>query len=135
LLDECYQVSTLDPAKLPALRARVWELCERAALHVDLEREAAPADDEFDGFLLQLDGYLCELKDAQIRGGLHTLGVPPEGNAEIDLLAALLRLPQGKVPSLREAVAAEMGLTLDGRHALDAVDAELKRLLREARAG
>src|SRR5439155_1477037 len=79
--------------------------------------------------------YLCELKDAQIRGGLHILGRPPEGDAEIDLLAALLRLPQGPVPSLRTAVAESLGLDLDGgRAAVDAVDAECKRLLREARA-
>ncbi|HEV7864772.1 MAG TPA: cobaltochelatase subunit CobN, partial [Acidimicrobiia bacterium] len=112
LLDEYYQVSTLDPAKLPALRAQIWELCERAALDHDLAREAAPGDEDFDDFLLHLDGYLCELKDAQIRGGLHTLGRPPEGDAEIDLLAALLRLPQGSVPSLRAAVADWLGLDL-----------------------
>ncbi|HEV7535211.1 MAG TPA: cobaltochelatase subunit CobN, partial [Acidimicrobiia bacterium] len=161
LLDEYYQVSTLDPAKLPTLRAQIWELCERAALDHDLDRAggSAPAADEFDGFLLHLDGYLCELKDAQIRGGLHTLGRPPEGDAEIDLLAALLRLPQGPVPSLRAAVADGLGLDLravlaePGRRldpsegegsperdgwvtasdALDAVDAEAKRLLRAAR--
>jgi cobaltochelatase CobN len=153
LLDEYYQVSTLDPAKLPTLRARIWELCQRSALDRDLERDAAPGEGEFDDFLLHLDGYLCELKDAQIRGGLHTLGCPPEGDDEIDLLAALLRLPQGHVPSLRAAVASEMGLDLDallaepGRRldapnggrwatasdAIDAVDAETKRLLRAAR--
>jgi hypothetical protein len=113
LLDEYYQVSTLDPAKLPGLRAQIWELCERAALDHDLDRRGqAPGEDDFDDFLLHLDGYLCELKDAQIRGGLHTLGLPPEGDAEIDLLAALLRLPQGPVPSLRTAVADELGLEL-----------------------
>jgi cobaltochelatase CobN len=156
LLDEYYQVSTLDPAKLPGLRAQIWELCERAALDHDLNRTGgAPGDDDFDGFLLHLDGYLCELKDAQIRGGLHILGCPPEGDAEIDLLAALLRLPQGPVPSLRAAVADGLGLDLrsllaePGRHldegekggegwvtasdALDVVDAEVKRLLRDAR--
>ena len=134
LLDEYYQVSTLDPAKLPALRGRIWELIERAALDRDLARESAPGADEFDEFLLHVDGYLCELKDAQIRGGLHILGRVPAGDAEIDVLAALLRLPQGPVPSLREAVAAAMGVGLDGRHEVDAVDAEVKRLLREARA-
>ncbi|MGH9036351.1 MAG: cobaltochelatase subunit CobN, partial [Acidimicrobiia bacterium] len=135
LLDEYYQVATLDPAKLPALRAQIWELCERAALDHDLARAGeAPDDDDFDDFLLHLDGYLCELKDAQIRGGLHILGRAPEGDAEIDLLAALLRLPQGRVPSLREAVASDLGVELAGRHEVDAVDAEVKRLLRQARA-
>ena len=42
LLDEYYQVSTLDPAKLPTLRAQIWELCERAALDHDLERNGRP---------------------------------------------------------------------------------------------
>jgi cobaltochelatase CobN len=152
-------VSTLDPAKLPGLRAQIWELCERAALDHDLARGSAPGDEDFDDFLLHLDGYLCELKDAQIRGGLHTLGRPPEGDAEIDLLAALLRLPQGPVPSLRAAVADGLGLDLasllaepgrrltpseragdltgawvTGSDAVDAVDAESKRLLGEAAA-
>ncbi|MGH9041406.1 MAG: cobaltochelatase subunit CobN, partial [Acidimicrobiia bacterium] len=62
LLDEYYQVSTLDPAKLPALRARIWELIERAALDRDLQRETAPGAEDFDDFLLHVDGYLCELK-------------------------------------------------------------------------
>jgi cobaltochelatase CobN len=136
LLDEYYQVSTLDPAKLPALRAQIWELCERAALDHDLQRAGdAPADDDFDDFLLHLDGYLCELKDAQIRGGLHTLGRPPEGDEEIDLLAALLRLPQGPVPSLRAVLAEDLGLDLTTpTAALDTVYEESKRLLRDARA-
>ncbi|HYH48565.1 MAG TPA: cobaltochelatase subunit CobN [Acidimicrobiia bacterium] len=135
LLDEYYQVSTLDPAKLPALRAQIWELCERAALDHDMDRAGeAPGDDDFDDFLLHLDGYLCELKDAQIRGGLHILGRPPEGDEQIDLLAALLRLPQGSVPSLRSAVAKELGLDLTtASDAFDTVHAETKRLLAAAR--
>ena len=135
LLDEYYQVSTLDPAKLPALRAQIWELCERAALDHDMNRAgAAPGDDDFDDFLLHLDGYLCELKDAQIRGGLHILGRPPQGDDEIDLLAALLRLPQGDVPSLRAAVADSLGLDLTTpSDAFDTVHAEVKRLLATAR--
>ncbi|HVW33344.1 MAG TPA: cobaltochelatase subunit CobN [Acidimicrobiia bacterium] len=160
LLDEYYQVSTLDPAKLPALRAQIWELCERAALDHDLDRTgSAPGEEDFDDFLLHLDGYLCELKDAMIRGGLHRLGRPPADDEEIDLLAALLRLPQGSVPSLRAAVADGFGLDLPvllaepGRRldrppgsgtaeqpwttasdAIDAVDAEARRLLRAARS-
>ena len=135
LLDEYYQVSTLDPAKLPGLRARIWELCERAALDHDLDRTGqAPGEDDFDDFLLHLDGYLCELKDAQIRGGLHTLGRPPEGDGEIDLLAALLRLPQGSVPSLRTAVADDLGVDLSTPSAaFDAVHDEMKRLLNAGR--
>src|SRR3712207_1265717 len=110
LLDEYYQVQTLDPSKLPAIRARVWDLLVRAEVHRDLGLDRAPEGDAFDDVLLHVDGYLCELKDAQIRGGLHVLGSPPEGEAELDLVLAVTRLPQGPVPSLRAAVAAEAGV-------------------------
>ena len=143
LLDEYYQVQTLDPSKLPTIRTRIWELIERAELHRDLERDDAPAADEFDDFLLHLDSYLCELKDAQIRDGLHILGLVPEGEVQIDLLAALLRLPQGSVPSLRDAIADTLvptsaasgfGGERSSVHTSDAVYEHCKRVLRDAQA-
>src|SRR6202011_1292582 len=112
LLDEYAQVASLDPSKLPAIRRQVWDLLVDAELHRDLGVDEAPDGDLFDDLVLHVDGYLCELKDAQIRGGLHVLGRPPEGEAELDLVLALTRLPQGAVPSLRATVAAELGVDL-----------------------
>ncbi|WP_028534109.1 cobaltochelatase subunit CobN [Paludibacterium yongneupense] len=60
-----------------------------------------------------IDGYLCELGAAQIRDGLHILGRVPEGDAQIDMLCALLRLPNLDVPSLPAAVSAALGGSLD----------------------
>ena len=108
LMDEYYQVQTLDPAKLPMLRAQIWELIVRAELHHDLHTTTAP--DDFDDFLLHVDGYLCEIKDAQIRDGLHTLGQTPVGEQRIGLLLAMLRLDNGTVRSLRGALADLAGL-------------------------
>ncbi|HMC53044.1 MAG TPA: cobaltochelatase subunit CobN, partial [Acidimicrobiales bacterium] len=131
LLDEHARIASLDPAKLPAVRHQVWELLVGADLHRDLGVERRPEDTEFDDLLLHVDGYLCELKDAQIRGGLHVLGRLPEGQAELDLVLAVTRLPQGDVPSLRAAVAAHLGFDLHaGRRAeVDAVEAECRRRL------
>ena len=103
LLDEYYQVQTLDPSKLPAIRAQIWELIVQAELHHDLHASEAP--DDFDDFLLHVDGYLCEIKDAQIRDGLHTLGQTPMGEQRIGLVMAMLRLDNGSVRSLRHALA------------------------------
>ncbi|HET6885522.1 MAG TPA: cobaltochelatase subunit CobN, partial [Rubrobacteraceae bacterium] len=108
LLDEYYQVETLDPSKLPAIRARIWETLRDAELHRDLGVEEQP--EEFGDFLNHVDGYLCEIKDLPIRGGLHTLGKPPEGEPMRHLLAAILRLGAGDVPGLRRAVGAAFGL-------------------------
>ncbi len=104
LLDEHARIQTLDPSKLPAVRTQVWELLVQAELHRDLGIDAAPEDDAFDELLLHVDGYLCELKDAQIRGGLHVLGEPPIGEAELDLVLGITRLAQGDVPSLRSTL-------------------------------
>ncbi len=108
LLDEYYQVETLDPSKLPAIRARIWGTLRDAELHRDLGVEEQP--EEFGDFLNHVDGYLCEIKDLPIRGGLHVLGKSPEGEPLRHLVAAILRLGAGEVPGLRRAVGAAYGL-------------------------
>jgi cobaltochelatase CobN len=108
LLDEYYQVETLDPSKLPAIRVRIWETLRDAELHRDLGVEEQP--EQFGDFLNHVDGYLCEIKDLPIRGGLHVLGETPQGEAFRHLLAAILRTGSGETPGLRRAVGAAYGL-------------------------
>jgi cobaltochelatase CobN len=129
LLDEHAQVQALDPAKVPAVRRQVWNLLVEAEIHRDLGRVDAPPNDQFDDFLLHVDGYLCELKDAQIRGGLHTFGRAPSGAAELDFVLAVTRLPHGRMPSLRESVASELGVGLERRADVDAVEAACRERL------
>ncbi|MFF4278389.1 cobaltochelatase subunit CobN [Streptomyces kronopolitis] len=109
LLDEYAAISAMDPAKLPAIRAQIWTLIQAAKLDHDLGLEARPDDDGFDDFLLHVDGWLCEVKDAQIRDGLHVLGGAPTGEARVNLVLSILRARQiwgGKsaMPGLREAL-------------------------------
>ncbi|MHB1931342.1 MAG: cobaltochelatase subunit CobN, partial [Acidimicrobiales bacterium] len=104
LLDEHARLASLDPAKLPAIRQQVWDLLVEAEIHRDLGVVERPDGDAFDALVLHVDGYLCELKDAQIRGGLHVLGQAPAGEAQLDLVLALTRVPQGGVPSLRASL-------------------------------
>src|SRR5262245_64024954 len=74
-MNEYYQLHTLNPSKLPAIQAQIWSLIVQANLHHDLHTTETP--DDFSHFLLHVDGYLCELKDAQIRDVLNTLGQTP----------------------------------------------------------
>jgi cobaltochelatase CobN len=110
LLDEYATVAALDPEKLPALRAQIWSLIEAAHLHQDLGVDAQPGSAEFDNFVLHIDGYLCEVKDAAIRDGLHILGAAPQGEALVNLVLVILRAPQlwsarwGALPGLRAAL-------------------------------
>jgi cobaltochelatase CobN len=91
LLDEYGNIAAMDPAKLPAIRGEIWQLMKAAEMHRDLGLEERPEDEEFDDFLLHVDGWLCEIKDAQIRDGLHVLGQAPDGEARVNLVLAILR--------------------------------------------
>ena len=114
LMDEYVRVQTLDPTKLPVIEAQIWQLVEETRMNQDLSVDARP--DDFGAFLQHIDGYLCELKDSQIRDGLHILGRIPEGDDRLNLLLALTRLENGGIPSLRRAVAA--GMDLEYEHLL-----------------
>ncbi|MDP1772474.1 MAG: cobaltochelatase subunit CobN [Methylobacter sp.] len=80
-----------------------------------------------------LDGYLCELGAAQIRDGLHILGLAPENEQLVDMLVSLTRLPNQDIPGLPIEIATLFGLSMDslldhqGRR-LEHVNAELEKL-------
>ncbi|WP_232248775.1 cobaltochelatase subunit CobN [Streptacidiphilus rugosus] len=116
LLDEYALVSDLDPTKAPAVRAQIWTLVKAAELHHDLHVDEQPDDEEFDSFVMHIDGYLCEIKDVQIRDGLHILGGGPVDEARVNLVLAVLRSAQiwggraDALPGLRAALASHFGL-------------------------
>jgi cobaltochelatase CobN len=114
LIDEYYMASGLDRRRLAALRRRILELTQSSGL--DLDAGIADAPDEH-AALQKLDTYLCELKEAQIRDGLHVLGTSPEGALETNLLVALARVArgvgEGGDQSLIRALASDLGLGVD----------------------
>ena len=137
LLDTYAQVGAMDPAKLPAIRHQVWELLVSAEIHRDLDLgEAAPDGKAFDDMILHVDGYLCALKDAQIRGGLHVLGQGPVDEQLVETILAVTRLPQGSVPSVRATVADRLGIDLEAgiRCDIDRVEATCRHQVEDLAA-
>ncbi|MER7559235.1 cobaltochelatase subunit CobN [Nocardioides sp. NPDC126508] len=132
LMEEYDRISSMDPAKLPAIRGEIWQLMKAAELHRDLGMEERPEDDDFDDFMLHIDGWLCEIKDAQIRDGLHVLGGAPGGDARINLVLSILRAAQvwggvgGAVPGLRAALGLKEGA--DTR-AVDEIETQARDLV------
>jgi cobaltochelatase CobN len=114
LVDEYYEAAGVDPRRLNLLRDRIVELTRASGLDADL---GIAADDTSDDALAKLDNYLCELKEMQIRDGLHVFGESPEGRLRDALLVALTRLPRsdGKASnaSLIRALAADLSLKFD----------------------
>jgi len=114
LVDEYYEAANVDPRRLVVLRRQILDLAQESGLDRDLGFDSGVDTDDA---LARLDGYLCELKELQIRDGLHVFGVSPQGVQLIDLLAALLRLPRGTNSdgdaSLLRALAKDLGLDFD----------------------
>ena len=114
LVDEYHEAAGLDPRRLEHLRAAILDRSEGLGLARDLGigRDAPPGE-----HLARLDNHLCELKELQIRDGLHVFGHAPAGEQLADLLVALLRLPRGAGDrgdaSLLRALAQDLGLEWD----------------------
>ena len=113
LVDEYYEAAGVDPRRLKLLGRQILELSE----HIGLDKDCGIAAGEAENSALQkLDNYLCELKEMQIRDGLHIFGASPEGGLLTDLLVALVRVPRGNAPedaSLIRALAADLDLGFD----------------------
>ncbi len=119
LVDEYYEAMTLDPSRMKALREKIVELLAASNLDRDLGITLSPESlpQGWAAFeeqvLTYLDRSLCELKEAQIRDGLHILGQCPSGVQLRDLIAAIARHPQAGRMGLTRAIAADSGLDFD----------------------
>lgn len=113
LVDEYYEAAGVDPRRLKHLRKAILALTSATGIDLD----AGMAGDEQDSDLAKLDEYLCELKEAQIRDGLHIFGTSPIGRLERDLSIALVRVPRGdgkgKNESLQRALAIDLNMNFD----------------------
>ena len=111
LVDEYYEAAGVDPRRIELLRDRIVELTRSTGLDLDC---GIGADETADEALAKLDNYLCEIKEMQIRDGLHIFGESPAGGLRDALLVALTRLPRGDGQdgdqSLIRALATDLGL-------------------------
>lgn len=106
LLDEYFHFKQIQPDKLDA----VMDLIRAKAGDTNL-LEDVPEDPEqpFDEFAGRLHVYVTDIKNMQIRTGLHTIGCPPAGDTLIEYLLALTKVDNGDIPSLTQTVAALYG--------------------------
>jgi cobaltochelatase CobN len=120
LLDEYWEARDLGSERAPQLRARLVELLSGLNLGPLVVAAGTPQTaaaglkaEEIDATLDAADGYLCELKEAQIRLGLHTYGTLPDDQRACELLLCLARAPQAGLPGLTQALALDHGLAFD----------------------
>jgi cobaltochelatase CobN len=113
LVDEYYQAQGTDPRRLTLLKKQILDLATDTSLAADVGISGL----EDDLALQKIDSWLCDLKEMQIRDGLHVFGVSPEGRLLTDLTVALARGPRGDGllanASLNRAIADDLALAFD----------------------
>jgi len=111
LADEYFEAAGLDPRRCRPIRDQILERLRKLGL--DKDCGIVPGETA-ESALAKLDRHLCELKELQIRDGLHVFGAAPEGGLLADLLVAIARAPrrqgQGGDQSLIRALARDLGL-------------------------
>ncbi|WP_027214332.1 cobaltochelatase subunit CobN [Burkholderia sp. WSM2232] len=94
-VDEYYEALMVDPRRARLLRRTILATIVEHRLHEELSLSKPAGEDDEDLLLTRVDAWLCELKEAQIRDGLHTFGQSPQGVQRRDTLLALGRFPVG----------------------------------------
>ncbi|MCC3304491.1 cobaltochelatase subunit CobN [Sneathiella sp. HT1-7] len=122
LVDEYYEAAGVDPRRIALLREQILELTEMSGINIDCG--IAPDEPE-DERLTKLDNYLCELKELQIRDGLHIFGKSPSGRQLTDLLVALLRIPRGDGDGANASLIRSIALDLNLLEDFDPLDCEM----------
>ena len=124
LVDEYYQALGMDIRRENWLRERILLLVRETNILQELiynkastSKEALADTETADQEVLdQLDAYLCDIKEAQIRHGLHILGALPREEKLAETIVALLRLPRGNdahTQGLLHSIASDLHLSVD----------------------
>ncbi|WP_299778811.1 cobaltochelatase subunit CobN [uncultured Formosa sp.] len=109
LIDEFYEAALVDKRRATLIKTKIETLVNETHLKADLNEDGK----DIDALLEVIDGYLCELKESQIRGGLHILGQLPANEKLIDLIVALHRLPQADLKGITQCLADDLQLGFD----------------------
>ncbi|CDZ16545.1 Aerobic cobaltochelatase subunit CobN [Candidatus Johnevansia muelleri] len=92
IIDEYYQAINIDLFREIYLKNLIIKKTRENNL---LEEINLYKKNNYNLIMNNIDAYLCEIKETQIRNGLHILGTIPNKNLLKETLILLLRLPRG----------------------------------------
>ena len=123
-VDEYYEALMVDPRRSKLLRRTILATIVEHRLHDELSMKVPDGQDAEDALLTRVDAWLCELKEAQIRDGLHTFGRSPEGVQRRDTLLALGRFPVGDGRGGKAGLVDALARDLQMDHLFDPLSAD-----------
>ena len=113
LLDEYYECYQTDPIRAHNIEHEIIELTQTIGLYSDTLIDET---DTTETKLNKIDTYLCELKELQIRDGLHIFGKSPRGQELINLVLSISKTSRknglGENKPITQAIADDLGINL-----------------------
>jgi len=105
LLDEYYEAVQFNSKRVLIIKKSISEIVRKEFKNIfDIKEQ---------DFMDKLDSYLCEIKENQIRVGLHTFGSRLSKENEINLILCLCRVPTSGKEGILQFLAKEIKLELD----------------------
>ena len=114
LLDEYIEARQLGASRCAQIEQQLIQLLidlNWPTIETILAKQNSSAD--ISSLLEQVETYLCELKEAQIKTGLHRLGDHPHPMQLAELLLAIARSPASGRPGLTQWMSRSVGLECD----------------------
>ena len=105
LLDEYYEAKLLDSKRLKKIEESIKDLALKEFKDI--------FDIKNPNIIEDLDSYLCEIKESQIRVGLHTFGSKQNVKNELNLVLSISRVPTNDRKGILQYVADFLNLKLD----------------------
>jgi len=104
-LDEYYEAKLLNSERINIIEKAIFEIIKSDFKEITFVDESNKIE--------KIDSYLCELKESQIRTGLHIFGSRQKSLNEINLILSIARVPTSKRYGLIQYIALNLNLDLD----------------------
>lgn len=106
---EYYHARQFSLEQLKNVSMRIYEIAEKAEINKDIALTKKDYEDNPDKSIKKLHLWMGQLKNSVTRDGLHIFGKPPEGVLFNNLMRMLVRVKNGKIPSIYDAMLSAMG--------------------------
>ena len=104
-LDEYYEAKLLNSKRINIIEKSILEIIKNDFKDIIFFDELNKIE--------KIDSYLCELKESQIRTGLHIFGSRQKLINEINLIFSIARVPTSKRCGIVQYIASNLNLDLD----------------------
>jgi cobaltochelatase CobN len=110
LIKQYYRAVSTDQGKTAFVQKNIETIVIEQNYLADLNISQEEMETDFPAFVEKLHTWVESIKNTLIKDGLHIFGQVPQAERLYQLVCALLRLSNGKIPSLTQATAKAMGM-------------------------